>query len=59
MKNANFKKLCELIVQTNGNPTCSSLIKCGYTMEHFTRIAQPNINRAKLVETAKKFLKEM
>lgn len=57
MKNADFKKLCELIIQTNGNPACKDLLKCGYTMEHFIRLAQTDINKTKLVEKAKFFFK--
>lgn len=38
MKNTNFKKLCEVIVEKNGNLTCKDVFTCGYTMEHFIRL---------------------
>lgn len=59
MKNVNFKKLCKIIVEKNGNPSCKDVLTCGYTMEHFIRLCQPCINTDELVKNAKKSLKEV
>jgi hypothetical protein len=56
---ANFKKLCEILVNTNGNPTVKQVLECGYTMEHFIRLCDNNINTAVLVEKAKESLDKM
>lgn len=56
MKKQNFKKLCELIVAKNGNISSQDVLDCGYTMEHFIRMAQPNVNTEKLVKNASKML---
>lgn len=55
----NFKRLCEMIVERNGNPSCQDVMNCGYSMEHFIRMAQSRISTEKLLQEAKKFLKEM
>ena len=48
-----FKKLCEVIIASNGNPSVKSVLDCGYSMDDFIRLAQPNINTEKLIEKAK------
>lgn len=53
-----FISLCRIIVETNGNPTWKQVRACGYSFEAFLRMAQPNINRRKLVASAKQMLKE-
>ena len=40
---ADFIKLCEKIIDTDGNPSDQDVMNCGYTMEHFIRMSQPNI----------------
>lgn len=47
----NFNELCKVIIETDGNPTTKQVEKCGYTFEHFLRMA--NCDRKKLVEKAK------
>ena len=54
-----FKKLCEVIVSTNGNPTVKEVLDCGYTIEHFIRLCQANINTATLVRKAQESLNKM
>ena len=56
---ANFKKLCEVLVETNGNPTVKQVLDCGYTMEHFIRLCDIYLDTAKLVEKAKASLQKM
>ena len=56
---ASFKKLCEIIVSTNGNPTVKQILDCGYTMEHFIRLCQNNVNYEILVQKAKESLDKM
>lgn len=56
---ANFKRLCEIIIETNGNPSVAEVLNCGYTMEHFIRLCDHNINTVKLVEKAKEALSKM
>ena len=51
-----FEKLCKVIIDTNGNPSVQQVFDAGYSIEHFIRIAQPNVNRAKLVEHARQNL---
>ena len=53
---ADFIKLCEKIIDTNGNPSVKDVLECGYTMDHFIRMAQPNIKSEKLVKNARKAL---
>lgn len=48
-----FKKLCEVIIASNGNPSVKAVLDCGYSMDDFIRMAQPNINAEKLLEKAK------
>lgn len=56
---ASFKKLCEIIVSTNGNPTVKEVLDCGYTMEHFIRLCQNNISTEALVQKAQESLNKM
>lgn len=51
LKKQNFNELCKVIIETDGNPTTEQIKKCGYTFEHFLKIA--NCDRKKLVEKAK------
>ena len=53
---ADFERLCIAIVETDGNPSCQTVMDCGYSFEHFLRIAQPKVSRYLLVEKAKKNL---
>ena len=59
MKEENLKNLCERIVAKNGRVSCRDILECGYTMEHFIRMADNNIDNKKLVQTAQKVLSEM
>ena len=54
---ADFEKLCKLIIDTNGNPGVDDVLGCGYTMEHFIRIARPDISSDRLVNNAREALK--
>ena len=54
-----FKRLCEIIVSTNGNPTVKEVLECGYTMEHFIRMCQHNCNADILVQRAQESLNKM
>ena len=56
---ADFKKFCEILVETNGNPSVAQVLNCGYTMEHFIKLCDNNISTAKLVEKAKESLAKM
>lgn len=47
----NFNELCKILIETNGNPSTKQVEKCGYTFEHFLRIAQ--CNKEDLVKKAK------
>ena len=53
---ANFIKLCELIIDSNGNPNVDDVLNCGYTMEHFIRMSQPGVSNEKLVYNAREAL---
>lgn len=53
---ADFIKLCEKIIDSNGNPSVSDVFECGYTMEHFIRMSQPSIKADKLFKNARKAL---
>ena len=55
----NFKRLCELIVSTNGNPTVKELLECGYTIEHFIKLCQNNIDTATLIRKAQESRNKM
>ena len=54
-----FRRLCEMIVEKKGNPSCKDIVECGYTIEHFIRLAQTRISTEKLLQEAKQRLKNM
>lgn len=51
-----FEALCKRIIDTNGNPSVRDVLDCGFTMEHFIRLSQPNVNAEKLVKNAREAL---
>lgn len=53
---ADFIKLCEKIIDTEGNPSVQDVMNCGYSMEHFIRMSQPNVKADKLVHNAREAL---
>lgn len=53
---ADFIKLCERIVDSGGNPTVQDVLDCGYSLEHFIRMSQPNIKADKLLKNARQAL---
>ena len=54
---ADFERLCKLIIDTNGDPSVDGVLECGYTMEHFIRIAQPDVSNEKLINNAREALR--
>ena len=54
---ADFERLCKLIVDTGGDPSVDDVLGCGYTMEHFIRIAQPEMSDERLVHNAREALR--
>ena len=54
---ADFIKLCELIIDSSGNPNVDDVLNCGYTMEHFIRMSQPGVSNEKLVYNAREALR--
>ena len=55
----NFRRLCEIIVATNGNPTVKEILECGYTLDDFIRLCQHNISTDILVKKAQESLNKM
>lgn len=55
---ADFIKLCVKIIDTNGNPSVQDVLDCGYSLENFIRLCQPNVKPEKLVKNAQIALKE-
>ena len=53
---ADFEKLCKKIIDSNGNPSVQDVLDCGYSMEHFIRMSQPNVKTEKLVKNAREAL---
>lgn len=53
-----LRKLCEMIVERNGNPSVQDVIDCGYTVEHFIVMAQSRISTEKLLKKAKHYLEK-
>ena len=53
---ADFINLCEKIIDTEGNPSVQDVMNCGYSMEHFIRMSQPNVKADKLVHNAREAL---
>ena len=54
---ADFERLCKLIIDTNGDPCVDDVLDCGYTMEHFLRMAQPEISNERLINNAREALR--
>ena len=53
---ADFEALCKKIIDTNGNPSTEDVLSCGFSMEHFIRLSQPDVNTEKLVKNARREL---
>lgn len=53
---ADFIKLCEKIVDSNGDPTVKDILECGYSLDHFIQMSQPNIKADKLLRNARQAL---
>lgn len=53
---ADFEMLCKRIIDTNGNPSTQDVLNCGYSMEHFIRMSQPNVKAEKLMKNAREAL---
>ena len=53
---ADFIKLCKTIIDSQGNPTVNDVLDCGYSMEHFIKMSQPNIKADKLFKNARQAL---
>lgn len=53
---ADFIKLCEKIIDSKGNPTVNDVLECGYSMEHFIKMSQPDIKADKLLKNARQAL---
>lgn len=51
-----FIKLCEKIIDSKGNPTVNDVLECGYSMEHFIKMSQPDIKADKLLKNARQAL---
>ena len=50
---ADFIKLCKTIIDSQGNPTVNDVLDCGYSMEHFIKMSQPDIKADKLLKNAR------
>jgi hypothetical protein len=50
---ANFESLCKKIIDTNGRPSAQDVLDCGYGMEHFIKLSQPNVSAEKLIKNAR------
>ena len=53
---ADFIKLCKTIIDSQGNPTVNDVLECGYSMEHFIKMSQPDIKADKLLKNARQAL---
>ena len=53
---ADFIKLCKTIIDSQGNPTVNGVLDCGYSMEHFIKMSQPDIKADKLLKNARQAL---
>ena len=51
-----FIKLCKTIIDSQGNPTVNDVLDCGYSMEHFIKMSQPDIKADKLLKNARQAL---
>jgi hypothetical protein len=54
-----YKDLCELIVETKGNPSDQQMLNAGFTMENLIWIAGQNVNKEKLVTKANDYLSQI
>lgn len=54
---ARLKQLCEIIIETDGNPSVQQVLECGCSMEHFIRFCQ--MGKETLVVRAKEILNRM
>ena len=53
---ADFEKLCKCIIDSNGNPSVQDVMNCGYSLEHFIKMSQPNVKAERLVKNAREAL---
>lgn len=53
---ADFIKLCKTIINSQGNPTVNDVLECGYSIEHFIKMSQPDIKADKLLKNARQAL---
>ena len=53
---ADFITLCKTIIDSQGNPTVSDVLECGYSMEHLIKMSQPDIKADKLLKNARQAL---
>ena len=53
---ADFIKLCKTLIDSQGNPTVNDVLDCGYSMEHFIKMSQPDIKADKLLKNARQAL---
>lgn len=53
---ADFIKLCKTIIDSRGHPTVNNVLECGYSMEHFIKMSQPDIKADKLLKNARQAL---
>ena len=53
---ADFERLCKCIIDSNGNPSVQDVLDCGFSMDHFIRMSQPNVKAERLVRNAKEAL---
>lgn len=51
-----YKDLCELLVETKGNPTAQQMLNAGFTMEQFIRMVGSNVKPDALVTKAKDYI---
>ena len=51
-----FIQLCKNIIDSNGNPSAKDVLDCGFSMEHFIRMSQPDTSKEKLVKNAREAL---
>lgn len=55
---ADFIKLCEKIIDSNGNPSVQNVLDCGFSMDNFLQLCNPNMTSERLVKNAKRALKD-
>ena len=54
---ADFERLCKVIIDTDGDPSVDDVLDCGYTMEHFIKLSQPDVSNEKLIYNAREALR--